>query len=224
MRTNNVGLNLAAELRPGKVGYLGAAEPGLGSLDLPPPCRLDKLVLEDLGPWERLDRLLEEPPLFKAGSGVVAMAWLSTGARLNAGRALAGLVRGVALGGIGATGVEGVESLWPAPWVSMLCFARPRSTFLALDANSREHLVSGTFSAAGLTFTTSTHLLLAPRESSNKRVSLLFRKGMCPLRCCSAWMTSPKALSDLLMFCASFKRSPCVVTPTSFTRAHQKRH
>ncbi len=44
-------------------------------------------------------------------------------------------------------------------------------TFLALDANSREHFVSDTFSAAGDTLTTSTHLLLEPSESSNKRVN-----------------------------------------------------
>ncbi len=68
--------------------------------------------------------------------------------------------------------------------MSRLRLAAPSSTFRARDANSREHLVSPTFSTAGLQLTNMTHLLLPPRESSSRRVSWWWQadeKGQCQL-------------------------------------------
>lgn len=56
---------------------------------------------------------------------------------------------------------------------SAVCFR----TLRARDANSRLHFVSATFSAAGLTFTSSRHLLLPPSESSSRRVSCTHDDG-----------------------------------------------
>ena len=58
---------------------------------------------------------------------------------------------------------------------SVLTLAFPSSTFLAREAKSKEHFVSGTLSRAGETFTTMTHFELEPSESSRSRVSLLLR-------------------------------------------------
>lgn len=58
---------------------------------------------------------------------------------------------------------------------SVFTLARPSSTFLAREAKSREHFVSGTLSTAGETLTTMTHFALEPSESSRSLVSLLLR-------------------------------------------------
>jgi hypothetical protein len=57
------------------------------------------------------------------------------------------------------------------PGVSTLRCAAPSSTLRARAAKSSEHLDSFAFSAAGLQLTTSSVLLLPPRESSSRRVS-----------------------------------------------------
>jgi hypothetical protein len=57
------------------------------------------------------------------------------------------------------------------PGVSMLRCAAPSSTLRARAAKSSEHLDSLAFSAAGLQLTTSSVLLLPPKESSSRRVS-----------------------------------------------------
>ncbi len=57
------------------------------------------------------------------------------------------------------------------PAATTLARARPSSTLRAREANSREHLDSDTFSAAGETLTIMMHLELPPRESSSSRVS-----------------------------------------------------
>jgi len=54
---------------------------------------------------------------------------------------------------------------------SAFLLAAPSSTLRARAANSRLHFVSGTFSTAGLQFTTMSILLLPPSESSSSLVN-----------------------------------------------------
>jgi hypothetical protein len=58
-------------------------------------------------------------------------------------------------------------------------------------------------------------LAVPPSESDMSMVSLWLRYGMCGCSVASALITSPSALSDLLIACASFSCSP--VEPDFFT-------
>lgn len=62
--------------------------------------------------------------------------------------------------------------------------------------------------SVGETLTNMSVLALPPRESLMSMVSFWLRYGMCACSVASALMTSPSALSDLLMACASFSCSP----------------
>jgi hypothetical protein len=82
----------------------------------------------------------------------------------------------------------------------------PMLTLRALDANSSEHLVSGTFSVAGDTLTTMTVLELEPSESSRRRVSCRTHVGAfgcvssqtrLGMQCLSQLLTEEPALSVL---------------------------
>lgn len=59
-----------------------------------------------------------------------------------------------------------------------------------------------------LTCTTITVLLPLPRESCNKYVRREFLNGMWVCRALSAWITSPSASRERLIFWASFSLSP----------------
>lgn len=100
----------------------------------------------------------------------------------------------------------------------MFLDAWPNSIFLQRWANTSEHSVSGRLYSTGLMFTNIITLEFPPNESWSKNVSFELRYGtwfpFCPFLP-KAEMTSPKALKERLMFCASFSRSPdASVLPT----------
>lgn len=68
--------------------------------------------------------------------------------------------------------------------------------------------VSSRLLSVGDTFTNMSVLAVPPRESDISMVSLWFLYGMCACSVARAEITSPRALSDLLIACASFSCSP----------------
>merc|ERR1719359_1290271 len=95
-------------------------------------------------------------------------------------------------------------------------------TCLARHAQFKEFSVSSALDSAGDTFTNMRHLALPPMLSCMSIVSLWFRYGAClSFLDTSAAMTSPRALSDLLISTASFKASPS--TPDFFGRSDPAR-
>ena len=95
------------------------------------------------------------------------------------------------------------------------------------DKPGRRTLVSSTLESVGDTLTNMSVLAVPPRESDMSMVSLWLRYGMWTASLARALMTSPSALRDLLMACASFSCSPALLL-FLILRAHrgacQRRH
>ena len=72
-------------------------------------------------------------------------------------------------------------------------------------------MVSSTLESVGDTLTNMRVLAVPPRESDISMVSLWLRYGMWTASLARALMTSPSALRDLLMACASFSCSPALL-------------
>ena len=96
----------------------------------------------------------------------------------------------------------------PAEATGAFLEALPSSTALTRAAKFNEQNVSSALKETGLTHTNINVLLSFERESWSKYVNVEFLKGMCACLFPLAWMTSPKAERDWLMFCASFKACP----------------